>query len=413
MKIFNYITISFILIFVLACNSFENSNDENFESLIKTVDATDLISRGDGDEANGDNQGSSSNNFNAEEGTLTAGNWKDLSEWNFWQSLMQKEMFFDFQQFWGFYPNQRYTVVVTDKNNKPVMDCQVKLLNNSKNVIWEAKTNNSGTAELFSEPFTKKNVIAASVLIEFKDKSYKISKPLSYNKGINNFKIPLITDLPDNLSEVMFIVDATGSMEDEINYLKKELADVVNQVNTSRPEMTLNIGSVFYRDTGDEYVSRISPLSANPNQALDFMNQQSAEGGGDYPEAVDIALDEAIIKQDWSASARSRIAFLMLDAPPHNDAKSLKKVQDAISIAAAKGVQLIPIAASGMDKETEFLMRFFAITTNGSYVFITDHSGVGNGHIEPTIGEYRVEYLNDLLANIIINSSTPLVEPIQ
>ena len=413
MKILNYLSISFVLIFVLACNSSDNSTDETFETLIKTVEATDLIARGDGDEDNTENSGSSSNDVNAEEGTLTAGYWKDLSEWAFWQSLMQKEMFFDFQQFWGFYPNQRYTVVVTDKNNQPVMDCRVKLLNNSNKIIWEAKTNNSGTAELFSEPFSKQNVLAATVLIEYNDKSYKISKPLNYNKGLNNYTIPELTDLPDNLAEVMFIVDATGSMEDEINYLRKELEDVVSQVNTSKPEMTLNIGSVFYRDNGDEYVSRVSPLSSIPSETFNFMNEQSAKGGGDYPEAVEVALHDALIKQQWSASARSRIAFLLLDAPPHNDAKTLKKVYDAVATAAEKGIQLIPIAASGMDKETEFLMRFFAITTNGSYVFITDHSGVGNGHIEPTIGEYRVEYLNDLLAKIIINSSTPLVEPIQ
>ena len=101
--------------------------------------------------------------------------------------MIFKEMFFDFQQFWGFYPNQRYTVVVTDKNDNPVIDCQVKLLNNSENVIWKAKTNNSGTAELFSEPFTKENVLAASVIIEFKDKSYKISNPQTFNNGLNNF----------------------------------------------------------------------------------------------------------------------------------------------------------------------------------------------------------------------------------
>lgn len=389
MKIFNYITFGFILFFIIACTGSDNSTDESFESLIKNVDATDLIARGDGDDNNGDGVGSSSNDFEAEEGTLTAGNWKDLSEWTFWQSLMQKAMFFDYQNFWGFYPNQRYSVVLTDKNKNPVIDCQVKLLNNSKKVIWEAKTNNSGIAELFSEPFTKNNVLAASVLIEYNGNSYKISKPKTYNKGLNNFTIPMLADLPENLAEVMFIVDATGSMEDEINYLKKELADVVSQVNTSKPNMILNIGSVFYRDNGDEYISRVSPLSANTSQTLDFMNKQSAKGGGDYPEAVEVALNEAIIKQHWSASARSRIAFLMLDAPPHNDAKTFKKVQDAIVAAATKGIQLIPIAASGMDKETEFLMRFFAITTNGSYVFITDHSGVGNGHIEPTIGEYR------------------------
>jgi hypothetical protein len=132
MKIFNYITFGFILFFIIACTGSDNSTDESFESLIKNVDATDLIARGDGDDNNGDGVGSSSNDFEAEEGTLTAGNWKDLSEWTFWQSLMQKAMFFDYQNFWGFYPNQRYSVVLTDKNKNPVIDCQVKLLNNSK-----------------------------------------------------------------------------------------------------------------------------------------------------------------------------------------------------------------------------------------------------------------------------------------
>lgn len=46
-------------------------------------------------------------------------------------------------------------------------------------------------------------------------------------------------------------------------------------------------------------------------------------------------------------------------------------------------------------------MRFLAITTNGTYVFITNHSGVGNEHLEPSVGEYEVEYLNDLLVRLI------------
>jgi hypothetical protein len=57
--------------------------------------------------------------------------------------------------------------------------------------------------------------------------------------------------------------------------------------------------------------------------------------------------------------------------------------------------------ASGADKDTEFLMRFFAISTGGTYVFITDHSGVGNPHLIPSVGEYTVEPLNDLMVRLI------------
>ncbi len=69
--------------------------------------------------------------------------------------------------------------------------------------------------------------------------------------------------------------------------------------------------------------------------------------------------------------------------------------------AAEKGIKIIPITASGIDKTTEYLMRSFAILTNGSYVFITDDSGVGNDHLEPTIGEFEIEKLNDLMVRLV------------
>ena len=231
--------------------------------------------------------------------------------------------------------------------------------------------------------------------------------------GANEFQLPLAASLPENRADVMFVVDATGSMEDEIAYLKKELEDVVSQVKTKQPDMKLQVGSVFYRDIGEEYVTRSAPLSADAVSTINFINQQSADGGGDYPEAVDAALNEAIAQQNWSESARTRILFLMLDAPPHDDSKTLQKLQATITEAAAKGIKIIPIASSGMDKETEFLMRFFSLATNGSYVFMTDHSGVGNSHVEPTVGDYQVEYLNELLARIITESSKPFTELVE
>jgi Secretion system C-terminal sorting domain len=54
-----------------------------------------------------------------------------------------------------------------------------------------------------------------------------------------------------------------------------------------------------------------------------------------------------------------------------------------------------------VQKDTEFLMKFFGLATNGSYVFLTDHSGIGGKHLAPTTDEYKVELLNDLLVRLI------------
>ena len=41
------------------------------------------------------------------------------------------------------------------------------------------------------------------------------------------------------------------------------------------------------------------------------------------------------------------------------------------------------------------------MATGGTYTFLTDDSGVGGSHLEPTVGEYQVEQLNDLLVRLI------------
>ena len=65
------------------------------------------------------------------------------------------------------------------------------------------------------------------------------------------------------------------------------------------------------------------------------------------------------------------------------------------------GIRIVPIASSGIDKSTEYLLRTMAFTTGGTYTFLTDDSGIGGEHIEPTIGAYNVEKLNDMMVRIV------------
>lgn len=409
MKKIQYLTCGIALFSLVSCSFDTESSSADIVVDPYKINALTIRGNGGDDIAvdNGNHGSISGGDINAEAGTLTAGEWNDLNNWKFWQSLMQKKNFSEYQQEWQFFPSQRYSVRITDNMGQSVMDCRVELLGKDNRKIWEARTNNSGIAELWAQPFSEGKDLKNTIVIDYKGKKQTLKSPQTFMEGINDIKLKMTSTMPENRADVMFVVDATGSMEDEIAYLKKELEDVVAQVKTEQPDLALQIGSVFYRDEGDKYVTRSSALSANTDATINFINGQSADGGGDYPEAVDVALEEAVSMQNWSESARTRIVFLLLDAPPHHDSKSLKSIQKSITSAAEKGIKLIPIASSGIDKKTEFLMRFFSLTTNGSYVFMTDHSGVGNGHVEPTVGEYRVEYLNELLTRIITQSTQP------
>ncbi|MNR00215.1 von Willebrand factor type A domain protein [compost metagenome] len=195
----------------------------------------------------------------------------------------------------------------------------------------------------------------------------------------------------------MFMVDATGSMGDEINYLKAELDDIVGRFNRE-DGLNTRTGMVFYRDHGDEYVIRDFGFETDLKKVKANLMKQGASGGGDFEEAVDEAMENAIFQQQWTTEPNAtKLMFMILDAPPHHQSAKIKRIQRSVKEAAAKGIILIPVVASGIDKPTEFLMRFMALSTNGTYVFITDHSGIGNSHLEPTVGQYKVEKLNQLL----------------
>jgi hypothetical protein len=174
---------------------------------------------------------------------------------------------------------------------------------------------------------------------------------------------------------------------------------VIRKTFEQYKDLNLNVGSVFYRDLHDEYLTKHIELKNDLLKVLNFVKLQKAGGGGDHPEAVNDALRVAIDSLQWREDARSRILFLIMDAPPHDYAK--EEMMQLIAKAAAKGIRIVPIACSGTNKSTEYLMRCMALATNGTYVFLTDNSGVGLPHIKPTTDTYDVELLNTLLQRII------------
>lgn len=364
---------------------------------------TACSSDGEGDfsGSSGDTSGGSQGNGNGNlSGQITAGEWRDLDAWPFWLGLMNDAAYSETQTYWGFYTNNRLDFKIVDSNNNPANAVLVSVLKDGE-VVSEAKTDNFGSAVLFLNINTQNPSIDDLSAYSIAINSIPVSHTLQlFTQGVN--EISMLTTIPtSNAIEISFIVDATGSMGDEMEFLKSDLQNVISQVQSENQSSNISTSAVFYRDNGDDYVVKHSDFTSDISTTINYIREQSANGGGDFPEAVDVALGTAINTLQWSSDAKTKIAFLLLDAPPHHELQMIQSIQQSVKNAASKGIKIIPITASGIDKPTEFLMRYLAIATNGTYVFITNDSGIGNEHLEPTIGDYQVEFLNNLMVRLI------------
>lgn len=338
-------------------------------------------------------------------GQVTAGHWRDLDHWEKWKQTNSKKDISQYMKTWGFFPKRLLKLQLLNKDGKACRFMRTELINQKGDKVWETTTDVNGNAyywpnvyldTLISESY-KLRVKSNGISKEFPISEKVLQKPQTITLDFNVGK--------SKKMEIGFVVDATGSMGDEIKFLQRELIDVIGRVKNERPCLEIMTGSVFYRDKSDEYLTRIQPLSNNPVNTINFISNQNSGGGGDFPEAVDAGLSDAIYKLNWSSEDNLKIMFLLLDAPPHENPEVKTKIREYTQKAASMGIRIIPIAASGINKSTEFLMKYMAILTGGEYLYITDDSKIGNSHLKPTGGESKVEFLNDLMVELLMNYS--------
>ncbi len=264
-------------------------------------------------------------------GLLTAGEWNDLHNWNrHWVDLLTDGEISAFEKTYQCFPSRRYTVLLTNAEDFPVADAYVKLTTGNGEMLWECRTDNTGKAELWAGFFEQKeyNNLRAEAWINGKKEDLGLLKPAK--DGINRYQIQMECNAPKKV-DIVWAVDATGSMGDEIEYLKTELLDVIGRAKGNNPELDFRMGTVFYRDKGDDYITKSSGLSTDISQTVEFIRKQFAGGGGDFPEAVHSALEEAVFSQKWSDNAIARICFLVLDASPHQISRKSTQAYKAVS----------------------------------------------------------------------------------
>lgn len=167
-------------------------------------------------------------------------------------------------------------------------------------------------------------------------------------------------------AEVVFVLDTTGSMTGLIEGAKQKIWSIAGGI-IQKTGGEVRIGLIPYRDKGDEYVTRIFPLTNNLDQVYSDLQGFKAFGGGDMPESVNQALHEAVSKIQWSNSKRvMRTIFLVGDCPPHMDYKDDVKYPESCTAAAAKHI-VVNTVQCGCQADTERIWRDIAEWTNGGY----------------------------------------------
>src|SRR5688572_16407947 len=127
---------------------------------------------------------------------------------------------------------------------------------------------------------------------------------------------------PDNRDtlEMVFVLDTTGSMGGLIDGAKQRIWGIINEVMQKPSKPRVRVGLVAYRDLGDEYVTKILPITEDLDKAYTTLMDYHAAGGGDTPENVRKALAEGVRSAGWSTPKNrlAQIVFLVGDAPPQN-----------------------------------------------------------------------------------------------
>ena len=260
-------------------------------------------------------------------------------------------------------PRGRIVVTVTGEGGLPALGAEVVVA--GEDVEVSLRTTADGTVRFHPEaygagrgPFT---VTAGGVSTE----------------ATRGERVSIETALPTAASgtvalDVLFLLDATGSMHDEIYQLKITIDEVAQRIHRLPGNVDVRLGMTLYRDEFDSFLTSTFDLTPDVEAFAGALAAVVADGGDDYPEALDEALADALSQPSWRSAAKTiQLVFLVADAPPQVLRDVPVPYTESMLRAAGKGIKIFPVSSSGTDDQAEFVFRQLAQFTGARYVFLT------------------------------------------
>jgi Mg-chelatase subunit ChlD len=289
----------------------------------------------------------------------------------------------------------RHVFTVVDEAGKPLLGAVVR------EGDQEVRTGPDGRALLFGNiggaTITWQS---ASVAVDFAQdggREHRVTLPVRRAEGRAKL-------------DVLFLIDTTGSMGDEIDRLKDSVRSVSERISGLPGNADLRLGMTVYRDRGDLFVTRTFDFTSSVDIFKTALAEVRADGGGDTPEDLNAGLHQAVTSPSWRGDDAVKLVFLIADAPPHLDYQDGADYAEDVRAAARQGIKIMPIASSGLDDQGEYVFRQLAQITMGRFTFLTygaDGASPGD-HTDHHVSDYAVLALDDLVVRLVADELRPL-----
>lgn len=198
------------------------------------------------------------------------------------------------------------------------------------------------------------------------------------NLSIETPKQPDLAKHDATILDLAFVMDCTGSMGSYIASATNSIRQIVEDI-VALEKSDIKLALVEYRDhppQDETFVTRVHDFTESVKETKKWLENCSAEGGGDAPEAVADGLHEAL-KLGWRENS-TKICVLISDAPPHglggsgdsfpNGCPNGIDPLDVVRKMAQKGITLYSVGCEPAIVPYKEFFTAIAYTTGGQYV---------------------------------------------
>lgn len=297
--------------------------------------------------------------------------------------------------------SERIIIKTVDETKKPLHNAQISVFSD-KTLLAKGLTHSDGSFLFFpSEYGPAVKEFKAEVIYQQKKSIFTFDR-----KGKREIllQLPVARQTPERVGlDIVFVFDTTGSMGEEIERLKRTIEIINLNLSSIQGKPLVRFGMVLYKDRGDEYITKVVPLTANLNEFQSALNEVEADGGGDLEEDLQSALNDTLFRIQWGNTA-IRMGFIITDAPPHLDYGQTFTYVHAAKSAREKGVKLFSVGTGGLDIRGEYVLRQISQYTRGKYIFLTyGEKGESAGGREGSVSHHTgANFQTDKLESIII-----------
>jgi hypothetical protein len=288
----------------------------------------------------------------------------------------------------------RRFIRVVDAKDRPVPAAKVRVLGPDRDgSVWDAMTYGDGRT-----PFYESLARGGQGGVSAVEVSYGGKRAVASWTGDDDVtvKLPDLAGISSEIQlDVLFLIDTTGSMGDEIERVKNTLLRVTERLRELKTDFDLRYGAVLFRDIGDEYLTKTHAFTSDISAFDGALQQVRAGGGGDGPESVNQAMAEAVA-MGWRDGA-AKVAFLIGDAPPHMDYQGDAPYGDSAVRAIGKGLRVHSVAASGLDPVGTLVFRQTAQLCRGKFIFIEYGSKEESARSHGVTGPVKSNNLDDIV----------------